>query len=79
MSSIYLGATSPDTDISLQQELIIEVVLTFLLVFTIFGVAVDSRSSPDLAGFAISGFVLFLGYHTQKGLHWGQLLLFPQI
>lgn len=58
VSSIHLGATSLGTDISPAAGMLIETILTFLLVFTIFGVAVDSRSPPGLAGFAIGAFVL---------------------
>jgi MIP family channel proteins len=58
VSSINLGATSLGTNISPAAGMIIESILTFLLVFTIFGVAVDSRSPPGLAGFAIGAFVL---------------------
>jgi MIP family channel proteins len=58
VNNINLGATSLSTNISPTTGMIIEAVLTFLLVFTIFGVAVDSRSPPGLAGFAIGSFVL---------------------
>ncbi|SFM31676.1 MIP/aquaporin family protein [Methanolobus profundi] len=58
VSSVNLGATSLRTDISPGTGLMIEAILTFLLVFTIFGVAVDSRSPPGMAGFAIGSFVL---------------------
>lgn len=52
-----LGTTSIASGISLLNGIIIEAVLTFFLVFTIFGVAVDKRSSGHHAGLAI-GLVL---------------------
>jgi MIP family channel proteins len=56
--SVNLGATSLGTNIVPKTGILIEAILTFLLVFVIFGVAVDSRSPPSLAGFAIGAFVL---------------------
>lgn len=47
-----LGATVPGADISAQTALITEVVLTFILVFVIFGTAVDDRA-PAIGGFGI--------------------------
>ena len=58
VSSVNLGATSLGMNISSGTGIIIEAILTFLLVFVIFGVAVDSRSPSGLAGFAIGTFVL---------------------
>jgi len=58
LSSVNLGATSLGANIAPEMGILIEAILTFLLVFTIFGVAVDTRSPPDMAGFAIGAFVL---------------------
>ncbi|WP_340818110.1 MIP family channel protein [Methanolobus sp. WCC4] len=58
VSSVNLGATSLGVGIAPGTGILIEAILTFLLVFVIFGVAVDTRSPPGLAGFAIGAFVL---------------------
>ena len=58
LSSVNLGATSLGANVGPETGILIEAILTFLLVFTIFGVAVDSRSPPGLSGFAIGAFVL---------------------
>ncbi|MDW7732345.1 MAG: MIP/aquaporin family protein [Methanolobus sp.] len=58
MSSVNLGATSLGANVGPETGILVEAILTFLLVFTIYGVAVDSRSPPGLAGFAIGAFVL---------------------
>ncbi|WMW23045.1 MIP/aquaporin family protein [Methanolobus mangrovi] len=58
VSSVNLGATSLGANVGPETGILIEAILTFLLVFTIFGVAVDTRSPPGMAGFAIGAFVL---------------------
>ena len=52
-----VGLTSLATDVGMIQGTLIEAILTFFLVFTIFGVAVDKRASTPLFGLAI-GLVL---------------------
>ncbi len=54
-----LGATSLASGVSLLNGFIIEAVLTFFLVFTIFGVAVDKRASGHHAGLAIGIVLVF--------------------
>jgi len=54
-----LGATSLASGISLINGIIIEAVLTFFLVFTIFGAAVDKRASSHHAGLAIGIVLVF--------------------
>ncbi|WP_406657641.1 MIP family channel protein [Methanolobus sp. ZRKC2] len=58
VNTVNLGATSLGANVGPETGILIEALLTFLLVFTIFGVAVDSRSPPGIAGFAIGAFVL---------------------
>lgn len=53
-----LGATSLASDINTTSGIIIEAILTFILVFTIFGSAVDKRAPKGFAGFAIGTAVL---------------------
>ncbi|MBI3286529.1 MAG: MIP family channel protein [Chloroflexi bacterium] len=58
-AATHLGTTRLADHLSAPQGVLIEAVLTFLLVLTIFGVAVDERGSTPLAGLAI-GLVLTL-------------------
>lgn len=58
LSSVNFGATSLAKNVAPETGILIEAILTFLLVFVIYGSAVDSRSPPGLAGFAIGAFVL---------------------
>lgn len=53
-----LGMTIPSDTVS--QSLILEVIITFLLMFVIAGVATDSRAVGELAGIAIGGVVALL-------------------
>lgn len=53
-----LGVTSLASEISSTSGTIIEAILTFILVFTIFGSAVDKRAPNGFAGFAIGTAVL---------------------
>jgi MIP family channel proteins len=55
----HLGTTSLAAHLSAPEGVLIEAVLTFLLVLTIFGVAVDERGNKSLAGVAI-GLVITL-------------------
>lgn len=48
-----LGATGPGAGVSAGTVLATEVVITFVLVFVIFGTAVDARAPAGLASFAI--------------------------
>ncbi len=53
-----LGMTIPSGTVS--QSLTLEVIITFLLMFVIAGVATDSRAVGELAGIAIGGVVALL-------------------
>ena len=55
-SDAQLGATQPSGTAS--QSLLLEVVITFLLMFVITSVATDSRAVGPMAGVAIGGFVM---------------------
>lgn len=50
---VALGTPLPGAGVSPLQALLVEIVLTFFLMFVIFGVAVDTRVSGPLAGLAI--------------------------
>lgn len=56
-ASIHLGVTDLAPGVSANNGILLEAVLTFFLVFTVFAVAVDSRGLPDVSGLAI-GLVL---------------------
>ncbi|KXS42697.1 MAG: tonoplast intrinsic protein (Aquaporin) [Methanolobus sp. T82-4] len=58
LDSVNFGATSLGANIAPDIGILIEAILTFLLVFVIYGAAVDTRSPPGLAGFAIGACVL---------------------
>lgn len=57
VSTVHLGATTLAAGIGPLKGVLIEAVLTFFLVFTIFGAAVDRKSQTGLYGLAI-GLVL---------------------
>jgi len=56
-TELHLGATALAPNITIGMGILIEAILTFFLVFTIFGVAVDKRGSNSAFGLAI-GLVL---------------------
>jgi len=56
-AGLHLGVTDLASGISQEQGIIIETILTFFLVFTVFGVAVDKRAPQGIYGLAI-GLVL---------------------
>ncbi len=57
--AVYFGSTLPNPELGITDgaAVVIEIVLTFWLVFTIMGTAVDKRAPPGWAGFAI-GFIV---------------------
>jgi MIP family channel proteins len=59
IASVHLGTTGLGKDVGFGTGVLVEAILTFLLVFTIFGAAVDKRAPPGFAGFAIGMVVLF--------------------
>ena len=59
IASVHLGTTGLGTNVGFGTGVLVEAILTFLLVFTIFGAAVDKRAPPGFAGFAIGMVVLF--------------------
>ncbi len=59
IASVHLGTTSLGANVGFGTGILVEAILTFLLVFTIFGAAVDKRAPAGFAGFAIGMVVLF--------------------
>ncbi|MFZ3382893.1 MAG: MIP family channel protein [Candidatus Methanoperedens sp.] len=59
IASVHLGTTGLGTGVGFGTGVLVEAILTFLLVFTIFGAAVDKRAPAGFAGFAIGMVVLF--------------------
>lgn len=59
VAGVNLGTTGLGSGIGFGTGVLVEAILTFFLVFTIFGAAVDSRAPPGFAGFAIGMVVLF--------------------
>ncbi len=53
VDAVKLGTPLPGAGISVGQALVVEIVLTFFLMFVIFGVAVDKRGPAAIAGLAI--------------------------
>lgn len=53
VDAVRLGTPLPGAGISPFQALVVEIVLTFFLMFVIFGVAVDKRGPAPIAGLAI--------------------------
>lgn len=53
IAAVRLGTPLPGAGVSAGQALLVEVVLTFFLVFVIYGVAVDKRGPATIAGLAI--------------------------
>ena len=53
VSAVGLGATAPGAGVPAGAALATEAVITFVLVFVIFGAAVDARAPAGFAGFAI--------------------------
>jgi len=59
VAGVNLGTTGLGTNVGFGTGVLVEAILTFLLVFTIFGAAVDKRAPAGFAGFAIGMVVLF--------------------
>ncbi|WP_406659797.1 MIP/aquaporin family protein [Methanolobus sp. ZRKC3] len=58
VADVNLGATSLASEIDIRAGIMVEATLTFMLVFTIFGSAIDKRAPKGFAGFAIGVAVL---------------------
>lgn len=61
--AVNLGATAVANGLNAFQGLVIEVILTFLLVFAVYGTAIDARGPKSIAGFGI-GLTVALGALT---------------
>lgn len=53
VDAVKLGTPLPGAGIGAGQALVVEIVLTFFLMFVVFGVAVDKRGPATIAGLAI--------------------------
>lgn len=53
VDAVKLGTPLPGPGIGMGQALVVEIVLTFFLMFVVFGVAVDKRGPASIAGLAI--------------------------
>lgn len=56
-----LGVTLPAAPRYLGASFVVEFLGTFLLVYTVYGVAVDRRAAPGIQGFAIGGAIALAG------------------
>ncbi|MDE2217758.1 MAG: MIP family channel protein [Planctomycetota bacterium] len=57
--TVYLGAGVLGDDVSLFRGIVMEFIISFLLVLTVFGTAVDKRAHKGFAGLTIGVVVLF--------------------
>jgi aquaporin Z len=57
--AVHLGTTLPGPGVSAGQALFAEILLTFFLMFVVYGVAIDNRGPAALAGLAIGLTVTF--------------------
>ena len=57
--AVNLGTCSIGAGVTIMQAIIMEVIVTFLLVFVVYATVVDKRATPALAGLAIGLVVLF--------------------
>lgn len=58
-ASVHLGTPALASGVSFGQGVLIEAVLTFFLVFAVFGTAVDKRAPQGIAGFGIGLVLVF--------------------
>ncbi len=59
LKTVYLGTCILSSGVSVTRGILMEFIITFLLVFTIYGTLVDRRATPGFAGIAIGLVVLF--------------------
>jgi len=62
--AVHLGAATPGPGVSAGQALFAEILLTFFLMFVVYGVAIDKRGPATLAGLVIGltvSFDIFMG------------------
>ena len=60
IKTVYLGTCMLAPGVSTARGILMEFIITFLLVFTIYGTLIDKRASAGFAGVAI-GFVVLIG------------------
>ncbi|MDR4509075.1 MAG: aquaporin [Candidatus Brocadiaceae bacterium] len=59
LNSVYLGTSMLSAGVSIERGILMEFIISFLLIFTIYGTLVDKRASAGFAGIAIGMVVLF--------------------
>ena len=59
LNTLYLGTSMLAPGVTAARGILMEFIITFLLVFTVYGTLVDRRASPGFAGVAIGLVVLF--------------------
>ncbi|MCF6147446.1 MAG: aquaporin [Candidatus Kuenenia sp.] len=59
MYTVHLGTSTLGDEVSVMQGLVMEFIISFLLVLTIFGTAIDKRSFSSFSGLTIGLVVLF--------------------
>ncbi len=57
--TVYLGTCVLAPGVSIARGVLMEFIISFLLIFTIYGTLVDKRASPGFAGIAVGLVVLF--------------------
>ena len=57
--AVHLGSCALGPGVTAMQAIIMEIVITFILVFAVYATAIDKRATPSLAGLAIGLVVLF--------------------
>jgi len=59
LNNVHLGTSTLAQGVSVERGVLMEFIISFLLIFTIYGTLVDRRSPPGFAGVAIGLVVLF--------------------
>ncbi|MBM4055005.1 MAG: MIP family channel protein [Planctomycetes bacterium] len=59
LSSVHLGTSVLASGVSIGRGILMEFIISFLLIFTIYGTLVDKRASAGFAGLAVGLVVLF--------------------
>lgn len=57
--AVHLGTCTLGSGVTVVQAIVMEIIVTFLLVFVVYATVIDKRATPSLAGLAIGLVVLF--------------------
>lgn len=57
--AVHLGSCALGSGVTITQAIIMEIVITFILVFVVYATVIDKRATPSFAGLAIGLVVLF--------------------